>query len=294
VALKAAQESERLKSEFLATTSHELRTPLNAILNAPMAVLDSLHRETVWVCSQCKERFARDPAAASGPEELCVSCQEGTLEPREQTSSSLTPDDIVPLMQAIISSGRHLLGIIDNVLELCRLEAGRANSHFAEVSVAGVVDSCRATLDALARPKKIHLDVELPDSRVKVHADPTQLRQMITNLVDNAIKFSGEGQRVEIGCQVEDESVRLLVCDQGIGIAAEDQASIFESFRQVHTGSTRFFGGTGLGLAIAKRLAEAHRGTITVESEVGRGATFCIHLPLLGSSGWEAGGGASA
>jgi len=285
-ALLAAKESERLKSEFLAATSHELRTPLNAIINVPMAVLDSMQEEKDLFCPHCGDRFAPDEDADEGKGPLsCPSCERGELERGSHWASTYTPGDLIPMMQSIVSSGKQLLGVVNNVLEIGRLESGRERSNFTRLSLASVIESSRGTLEALARPKDIRLRVEMPDPSLEVEVDQVQIRQVLINLVDNAIKFSQSGESVEIGHAVDGAYVEIVVRDHGIGIPEESHALIFESFRQLHAGDTRAYGGVGLGLSIAKQLVERHHGAITLESKVGEGTTFRVRLPLCGPLG---------
>jgi signal transduction histidine kinase len=176
-------------------------------------------------------------------------------------------------------SARSLLSIVNDVLDFSKIEAGRLDIEAVEFDLPQVVKSVTDMLRVTAQAKGLRLDVHLePGLPTRVVGDPTRLRQIVTNLVGNAVKFTSEGG---VAVRVSQRGVtRLEVIDTGIGIDADTVASLFRPFTQADRSTARHFGGTGLGLAITKRLAELMGGTCGVDSEPGQGSTFWVELPL--------------
>ena len=193
-------------------------------------------------------------------------------------------DEAVDHLNMIHRSGTHLLSLINDILDLSKIEAGKMQVESIATAVDQVILDATQVQMARAQEKEIELSVEyLNDIPREILSDPTRLRQIITNLVGNAIKFTEDGS-VTI-CAECDESVhspqlKIHVKDTGIGMTPEQQAKIFESFVQADSSTTRKFGGTGLGLSISRRLAEAMGGSLTVQSKSGAGSTFTVTLPL--------------
>jgi signal transduction histidine kinase len=183
------------------------------------------------------------------------------------------------VLERVQSNGRHLLGLINDVLDLAKIEAGQLTLAVGDYSVNAVVQSVIAATESLARAKGLSLTADVVSALPDGHGDERRLTQVLLNVVGNAIKFTDTGS-VTIAANASDGFFTIGVTDTGPGIPAEDQGRIFEEFQQVDNSSTRKKGGTGLGLAISKRIVEMHGGTIKVESEVGRGSTFLIHLPI--------------
>ena len=175
----------------------------------------------------------------------------------------------------------HLLELINDILDLSKIEAGRLELHVEPFPMAVAVAEVLTSVRPLAVAKSLALDSDL-DTQLIVHADRVRFKEILYNLFSNAIKFTPPGGRVWIESKVEDASVHLIVGDTGIGIAPEDQQPIFESFRQVSATTKGVREGTGLGLAITRRLVEHHGGRIWVESELGRGSRFHFTLPVSG------------
>ncbi|NJL95155.1 MAG: HAMP domain-containing histidine kinase [Anaerolineae bacterium] len=180
-------------------------------------------------------------------------------------------------MEKVLRNSRHLLSLINNVLDLSKIEAGQMRKVLEPVDVPGLASGVVDTLLPLATGKGLALTLECEP--LTLQADPGQLRQVLINLVGNAIKFTENGQ-VQIIARQVDGHISIAVQDTGIGIPPEHHAAIFEAFRQVDNSSTRAYAGTGLGLAICKRLIEMHHGQIVLESTPGQGSTFTIRLPL--------------
>ncbi|MEP7104439.1 MAG: response regulator [Chloroflexota bacterium] len=197
----------------------------------------------------------------------------------------LNPDQREDVAQ-IRTSGRSLLELINEILDLSKIEAGKMALELADVDLAEAVDLVCASIRPLAVTKQLGLDSEVP-AGVTVHGDPQRIRQVLTNLVANAVKFTAKGG-VVIRCEAGATEVRVEVTDTGIGIAPETQGIVFEEFRQAEAGTTRTYGGTGLGLAIAKALVELQGGHIGLESEVGVGSSFWFTLPLSKPLGGKA------
>ncbi|MFN3929516.1 MAG: ATP-binding protein, partial [Thermoflexus sp.] len=181
-------------------------------------------------------------------------------------------------LTAIYNAGQHLLGLINDILDLSKIEAGRMELHFAEVDMREIIRGVMSTAVGLTRDKPIELRQEVPEDLPPVWADAQRARQILLNLVSNAAKFTDQGF-IAIRAWADESFVTISVQDTGIGIPKEKQEEIFQEFTQVESGTTRRYGGTGLGLAIARRLVELMGGRIWVESEVGKGSTFFFTLP---------------
>ena len=189
------------------------------------------------------------------------------------------PEKAQGVLERVQSNGHHLLGLINDVLDLSKIEAGQLSLAIEEYSVVDMVATVMSATESLARTKGIALVSTLPQGLPRGMGDARRLTQVLLNLVGNAIKFTDEG-KVEIrGARVND-NFELSVVDTGPGIAAVDQAKIFEEFQQVDNTSTRKKGGTGLGLSISRKIVELHGGQIAVESEVGKGSTFKVTIPI--------------
>lgn len=177
------------------------------------------------------------------------------------------------------NGGRFLLQLINDILDLSKLESGQLDLNCEEFLVEAAVPEVLSSLTPLATAKKIELKSAI-EPGLKVSADPLRVKQVLYNLLSNAIKFTPEGGVVQVQASRNGGHAKLSVTDTGVGIRPEDRAVIFDEFRQVGEGSAKKEG-TGLGLAIAKRLVEQHGGEIGVESEVGNGSRFTFTLPLV-------------
>ncbi|MBK9053625.1 MAG: GAF domain-containing protein [Chloroflexi bacterium] len=181
-------------------------------------------------------------------------------------------------IETIHTSGQHLLGIINNLLDLSKIEAGMMVLSPEEVDVKPLVEITLATLVGLTKEKPIRVYHTMPETLPPVLGDKTRLRQILLNLISNAAKFTDEGE-IEIAAAYDDQFVTLRVRDTGIGIAPEKQAEIFEQFTQLDNSNTRRYEGTGLGLPITKKLVELHNGTVSVQSQPASGSTFSFSIP---------------
>jgi len=197
------------------------------------------------------------------------------------------PEKAQSVLERVQTNGKHLLGLINDVLDLAKIEAGQLSLAIDDYSMPALVKGVVATTESLARAKGLALSAAIQEALPAGRGDERRLTQVLLNLVGNAIKFTDQGA-VEIAAGAADGRFTIAVKDSGPGIAEGDQARIFEEFQQVDNTNTRRKGGTGLGLAIAKRIMEMHGGTLTVESTVGRGSTFRMTLPIRVEQGKEA------
>jgi signal transduction histidine kinase len=189
------------------------------------------------------------------------------------------PDKALEILERIQKDGKHLLGLINDVLDISKIEAGQLTLALENYSLQGIVETVIATTGSLARAKGIEVRAVVSPDLPVGYGDERRLTQVLLNLVGNAIKFTDTGS-VEVRAEAMDDHFILAVQDTGPGIPPEDQARIFEDFQQVDNSITRQKGGTGLGLAIARRLIAVHGGRIDLESTPGVGSTFIISLPI--------------
>jgi signal transduction histidine kinase/putative methionine-R-sulfoxide reductase with GAF domain len=180
----------------------------------------------------------------------------------------------------ILTSGRHLLSLINEILDLSKVEAGRMELELATFDLPSAIDNARTFVRERATRHGITLDVAVDDRLGDFVGDERKIKQILLNLLSNAVKFTPEGGRIGIKARQADGSVEISVTDTGIGIAPEDQPKIFEEFRQVGSDYAHKVEGTGLGLTLAKKFVELHGGKIWVESEVGKGSKFTFTLPI--------------
>ena len=179
----------------------------------------------------------------------------------------------------ILESGRHLLSLINDILDLSKIEAGRMELEPTDFDLAGAIENTLVLVRERAHRRGIALTRAIDGRLGMIHADERKVKQVLLNLLSNALKFTPEGGRIAIAAEVRDGAIEISVTDTGVGIAPEDQAAVFEEFRQVGAAS-RKVEGTGLGLAISRKFIELHGGRIGVKSVVGTGSTFAFTLPL--------------
>jgi PAS domain S-box-containing protein len=234
----------RVKAEIIANTSHELRTPLTAIMGFSSVLLEE-----------------------------CF----GNLNQKQKE-----------YVERIYSSGQYLLELINDILDMSRIEAGRLELDLQIVFISEITESAVSLIRERAIAQGLSLEVEVANNLEYLVADPMRLKQILINLLTNAVKFTPKGSvglRVYHSCDTINDcptdKINFTVWDTGIGIAPSDQLKLFSPFSQIHTSLSRQFPGTGLGLAIARRLAELHGGTITLESHLGKGTSFTLQMPLI-------------
>jgi signal transduction histidine kinase len=231
--------------------------------------------EDLEIASQHKNQFVanmshelRTPLAAIlGYAELI---QEGFYEPQGPKS--------LDALTRICSNGKHLLGLINTVLDIAKIESGQFTLNMSEYAIESVVETVRAATESLAQNKKLTLTTSVDKSLPVGLGDEQRLTQVLLNLVGNAIKFTNAGE-VSIAAGARNSNFSVSVTDTGPGIPLDHQHRIFEQFHQVDSSNTKAKGGTGLGLAIAKQIVEMHGGRIWVESMPGKGSTFQMELP---------------
>jgi signal transduction histidine kinase len=180
----------------------------------------------------------------------------------------------------ILSSGRHLLSLINEILDLSKVEAGRMELEVAAFDLPLAIENARTFVRERATKHGITLDLDVDRRLGDYVGDERKIKQVLLNLLSNAVKFTPEGGRIGINARQTNGAVEISVSDTGIGITPEDQATIFEEFRQVGGDYAHKKEGTGLGLTLAKKFVELHGGKIWVESEVGKGSTFTFTLPI--------------
>ena len=179
----------------------------------------------------------------------------------------------------ILESGRHLLSLINDILDLSKIEAGRMELEPTEFNLPDAIENALTLVRERAHRHGIALGRMVDERLGSICADERKVKQVLLNLLSNALKFTPEGGRIDVAATVTDNAIEISVSDTGVGIAAEDQAAVFEEFRQVGAASKKIEG-TGLGLAISRKFIELHGGKIWVKSQVGAGSTFAFTLPL--------------
>ena len=245
-----AIEASRAKSAFLANMSHELRTPLNAIIGYSEIALDELRTQAA------REGDGRGPLA-----QVCTD------------------------VQKIHVAGTHLLGIISDILDLSKIEAGRMELHIEGFLVQAMIDDVVTTAQRLVAQNGNHFEVRPGPGLGEMAADLTKVRQILFNLLSNAAKFTERGTvALEVLRPPVPEGAEpyfeFSVSDSGIGMSPEQKDRLFQTFYQGDSSTTRKYGGTGLGLAISRRFAQMMGGDISVQSVLGSGSTFRVHLPV--------------
>jgi signal transduction histidine kinase len=182
-------------------------------------------------------------------------------------------------LKDIYASGQHLLSLINDILDLSKIEAGRMELEAAEFDLPSAIDNALILVRERATRRGITLGRRIDDRLGMLHGDERKVKQVLLNLLSNALKFTPEGGRIDVSARLQDGAAEIAVADTGVGIAPEDQEAIFEEFRQVGTADKKVEG-TGLGLALSRKFIELHRGRIWVKSEVGKGSTFTFTLPV--------------
>jgi signal transduction histidine kinase len=236
----AAESAYRSKASFMARMSHELRTPLNLVIGFSSAMLEH------------PEMYEQQPLPA------------------------IFRDDVI----AIRSSGQHLLGLINEILDLAKVEAGRLDLHKGPLALEPLLEEMYHVAGGLLMDRPVVLRREWATPLPTLLADETRVRQVLLNLLSNACKFTDRGA-IGMGARIEGAEVLVWVRDSGIGIASGDQARIFGEFEQAESDDRRKRGGTGLGLSICRWLIELHGGRMGLKSELGRGSVFYFTLPLV-------------
>jgi len=250
------ERSSKLKSQFIATMSHELRTPLNSILGFSELLMDEVSGSLL----EKQKRYVNN----------------------------------------IHNSGSHLLQLINNILDIAKIESGTMELHYEDCPIRQTISEVEAVIKSLIDKKKQSLSINIEDNVSVIKADRIKFKQILYNLLSNAVKFTPEGGSIYLNAALIDENIsfysdkydidmrtdknrclKISVTDTGIGIKKEDYERIFFEFEQVDSSFSRGYEGTGLGLALTKKHIELHGGSITVQSEEGKGSTFTVILPLI-------------
>jgi signal transduction histidine kinase len=182
-------------------------------------------------------------------------------------------------LQKVLISSEHLLNLINGLLDLSKIEAGRMEVYAETFILNDVVRMAASTVEPMLKNGHVRLVTEVAPDIPPVKTDRDKLKQVVLNLLSNAVKFTEKGE-IKVAAWRDNGNVKLTVCDTGIGMKKEALDYIFEEFRQADMSSTRRYGGTGLGLAIVRRFIHLMGGEIAVESEVGKGSTFTITIPI--------------
>lgn len=290
-ALEAANESNRLKDEFLASVSHELRTPLNALVNVPSVLLREFVPQYVWECPKCGQKYHPDDEyIGTQAQELVEQCPECSVEMSlVESERDFDFDSYCKSLQLLYDAGNHMFSVVSNLLDFSRLKAGRAKLRVEHVRMQEVVSKLLAAVLGHVKSSGCHLAFQVEKAPILL-GDSVKITQIFINLVTNAIKFTPEGKSIDVVIVSDEEYesksshykknyVCFAVRDEGIGIPEDQLETIFDKFRQVDGGHTRRRGGTGLGLAITKELVELHGGEIWVESRLDEGSAFYFTIP---------------
>jgi signal transduction histidine kinase len=184
-------------------------------------------------------------------------------------------------LEDILNSGQHLLHLINDILDIVKIQAGKLELNPETFRLGDVIQEVRAGMSPISQNKHIHVQVEVQEGLDAVRLDKQRMTQILYNLLSNALKFTDEAGKVGISARLDGAvNFWLWVRDSGIGIKPEDIERLFREFEQLEAGTDRRFGGTGLGLALTRKIVEMQGGTIHVESKVGEGSTFTVILPL--------------
>lgn len=236
------------KGEFLSSVSHELRTPMTSVYGFAKVIKKKMERDIV---------------------------------PRMDTSDAKlmrTVGQIQSNLDVIVFEGERLTSLINNVLDLAKLDAGRVEWHFGEIDLAAIIDHVAATIRPLAEARRLFLKLEVENDLPLIQGDRDRLVQVLINLASNAVKFSERGG-ITIRAHQECNEIMVSVVDTGIGIAMENLDKVFDKFLQIGDTLTDKPQGTGLGLSICKEIIDRHGGRLWVESELGKGSVFSFTLP---------------
>jgi signal transduction histidine kinase len=182
-------------------------------------------------------------------------------------------------LKDIYASGQHLLSLINDILDLSKIEAGRMELEVTDFDLPSAIDNALILVRERASRRGITLGHSIDERLGSIRGDERKVKQVLLNLLSNALKFTPEGGRIDVSAVPRDGVAEISVADTGVGIAPEDQEAVFEEFRQVGTADKKVEG-TGLGLALSRKFIELHGGRIWVESEVGKGSRFAFSLPL--------------
>ena len=274
--IKKLMEADAAKVKELTTLTENLNRRSEELAAANLRISEADHMKSVFLANMSHE--LRTPLnSIIGFSEVLASRLEGDIDQK-----------FMGFIDNIHTSGTHLLEIINDILDLSKIEAGKGELNISEVALPSVVESVKRVIKGVTRQRSISVETSFPDDLPNFQGDAVRIKQILYNLLSNAVKFSYDGGRVVVAAgmmEVEESplkkrSIFFSVKDDGIGIAPADHENIFNEFQQAEDSLSRSRGGTGLGLAITSRLVDLHGGSIFLESKLGEGSTFTVVLPL--------------
>ena len=264
--LKAA--SEQLEEKVREATAELVRR--NELLQRQHLELEQASHLKSQFLANMSHEFRTPLNAILGYTSMLLSGVSGELTPPQKQKA-----------QRVDSNAQHLLSIINDILDISRIEAGKMPLHPAEFEIRGLISELLGEVEPLLYKGKLQILTDIPEGLPPLHTDRQKVKQIVLNLLTNAIKFTPHG-RVKLSVCERDAETRVAVEDTGIGIAPQDQEKVFEDFRQADNSVTREYGGAGLGLSICKRLSDMLGGRIELESQLGKGSTFTLVIPRKG------------
>jgi signal transduction histidine kinase/DNA-binding response OmpR family regulator len=274
----------KLAGEFAASTVNLLQTLASqsvlAIENARLFKESQDKTEQLAVSSRLKSQFL---ANMSHELRTPLNAIIGITEMLQEDARDLNRDDEIEPLDRVLRASRQLLALINDILDLSKIEAGKMDVHLETFSIAPLVDDVVTTITSAAAKNGNQLLVRCPKDIGTMYADQTRIRQALLNIVSNAIKFTEQGTvTIDVSRETAygNEWINLAITDTGIGLSPDQIGRLFQEFVQADASTTRKYGGTGLGLAISRRFCQMMGGDITVQSELGRGSTFTIRLPV--------------
>ncbi len=265
--VRKRREAERLREQLLAE-EHKAREAAEAA------------REAAEVANTAKSRFL---ANMSHELRTPMNAIIGYSEMLQEEAEDIGQESFIPDLQKIHGAGKHLLSLINDILDLSKVEAGKMTLYLEEFEVGKLLDEVAATVQPLVAKNENRLVVDYPPDVGRMRADVTKVRQTLFNLLSNATKFTDRGTitlTVRKTLSAQPSTLNFRVSDTGIGMTPAQMAHLFEAFSQADASTTRKYGGTGLGLAISRKFCQQMGGDITVESEPGKGTTFTVTLPV--------------
>jgi signal transduction histidine kinase len=265
--LKQAKEAAEAASEALAVKNHQL--------DAARKDAEE-QREAADIANRAKSQFL---ANMSHEMRTPLNAIIGYSEMLEETAAEDGKADYVPDLQKIHSAAKHQLGLINDILDLSKIEAGKMTLFLEDFDIGKLVKEVAATVEPLMAKNSNTLAVECPTHIGRMKADQTKVRQMLFNLLSNASKFTEKGT-IRLSVQRADQTMTFAVADSGIGMKPEQQGKLFQAFTQAEVSTAKKYGGTGLGLVLSRNFCRLMGGDITVTSEYGKGSTFTATLPV--------------
>ena len=270
IEVRTGDEVEALANEFnhMAAELQELYTGLERKVAEKTSELEAANRHKTEFLANMSHELRTPLNAIIGFSEVLKERMFGDLNQKQ-----------LEYVRDIYGSGQHLLSLINDILDLSKVEAGYMALDLQEFDVHSAIKNCCTLIRERVMRQRLRFECTVDPAITKWPADERKFKQVILNLLSNAVKFTPQGGSVELRAKIEDGWLVVSVRDTGIGISQEERAAIFKEFHQVRTVGSAKHEGTGLGLSLSRRLVELHHGTLTVESEPGRGSTFTARFP---------------